>query len=126
VLVGLVAVTVVAYAVLTISWIVHEVNGGAWARWLELTYLVGLIVWLGGFALTLVVRKWLRQAEPRTVIGDERTGALFLRAHQLSLVTVVLAQVPFFFIAVPAQVLAQFTVTTAVVSLFAMYAWLDR
>jgi hypothetical protein len=34
--------------------------------------------------------------------------------------------VPFFFFDVPAQALAQLTVTTAVVALFSSYAWLDR
>jgi hypothetical protein len=37
-----------------------------------------------------------------------------------------LAQIPFFYLAVPAQVLAQITVTTAVTALFASFAWLDR
>ena len=125
-LVGIIAITVVAYAVHTTSWIVHEIQGGGWARSLELTYLAALIVWVTGFILTLVARSHLRRASPRAIIGDERSGALFLRAHQLALVVVVVAQIPFFFVVVPTHVLAQLTVTTAVVSLFAGYAWLDR
>jgi uncharacterized membrane protein len=123
---GAIAVTVLAYAIYTFSWIAHEIQGGAWVRWLELTYLVALIVWVTGFALVFVVRRRLRQDAPRTIIGDERTGQLFMRAHQVALIVVVLAQIPFFFLAIPTQVLAQFTIATAVIALFASYAWLDR
>ena len=124
--IGLVAITVIAYAIHTTSWIVHEIQGGVWPRPLELTYVVTLIVWISALGLTHVARRRLRRVSPSVVVGDERTGTLFLQAHQLALVVVVLAQIPFFFIDVPARVLAQLTVTTGVVALFASYAWLDR
>jgi hypothetical protein len=124
-LTGLIATTVIAYAVQSVSWVVHEVRGGAWARWLELTYLTALVVWLGSFLVVLLVRKRLsrRSREP---LSDERTAELFLRAHRVALIVVLLAQIPFFFVQVPANVVAQVTATTAVVALFASYAWLDR
>jgi hypothetical protein len=123
----LVALTVVAYAIHTAAWISHQVQGtGMWPRWLELIYITGLVVWVTGFTVTLWVRSRLRRALIQPVLGDERTSAVFLRAHQAALVVVLLAQVPFFVISVPAQALAQLTVTTAIVALFAAYAWLDR
>jgi hypothetical protein len=121
-----IAITVIAYAIHTVSWIVHELQGGEWVRWLELTYLIALIAWLGGFAVVFIVRRRLRRSVPRATISDERTNLIFLRAHQVAVVTVMLAQIPFFYLAVPAQVLAQITVTTAVTALFASFAWLDR
>jgi len=123
-LVGLVVITVVAYLVHTMSWILHEIQGGAWHPWLEMAYLAGFIVWVSGFVLLLVGRRVLRRTP--AILGDERTSLLFLRAHQVSLIVVLCAQVPFFFFDVPARALAQLTVTTAVVALFSSYAWLDR
>jgi hypothetical protein len=121
-----IALTVTAYAVHTLSWVAHEIQGGAWPRWLELTYLGGLVVWVSGFLLTLLARSRMRRASRSRPVGDERTDALFIRAHQIALVVVLLAQAPFFFLTVPVQVLAQLTVTTGVVALFGSYAWLDR
>ncbi len=125
-LIGIIAITVVAYAIHTASWIAHEVQGGDWVRWIELIYVVTLIVWVIGFALALGAWKHLRRTSRRATVGDERTNLLLLRAHQQALVVVLLAQIPFFFLEVPAHALAQLTVTTAVVSLFGSYVWLDR
>lgn len=125
-LIGIIATTVIAYAIHTTSWIAHEVQGGDWVRWIELTYVATLIIWVTGFALALMAWKHLRKTSPRANVGDERTNLLLLRAHQQALVIVLLAQIPFFFFEVPAHVLAQLTVTTAVVSLFGSYVWLDR
>jgi len=124
---GLVATAVLAYAVHTAAWISHQLNGGtAWPRWLELTYVATLVVWVTAFVLALFARSRLRKAAGRPILGDERTAAVFMRAHQVALVVVLLAQVPFFVVPIPAQALAQLTVTTAIVVLFAAYAWLDR
>jgi hypothetical protein len=126
-LTGLVATAVVAYAVHTAAWITHQIGGAAaWPRWLELTYLITLFVWVGAFGLALYTRSRLRKAAGRPILGDERTHALYLRAHQVALLVVVLMQVPFFVVTIPTQALAQLTVTTALVVLFAAYAWLDR
>ena len=127
VITGLVATAVLAYAVHTAAWISHQLDGGtAWPRWLELTYLTTLVVWVTAFVLALLVRSRLRKAAGRPILGDERTATVFMRAHQVALVVVLLAQVPFFVVPIPTQALAQLTVTTAVVVLFAAYAWLDR
>lgn len=124
---GLVATAVVAYAVHAAAWIAHQIGGAAeWPRWLELTYLTALLVWLLAFALALYARSRLRMAAGRPILGDERTAAVFMRAHQVALLVVVLTQVPFFVVSIPTQALAQLTVTTAIVVLFATYAWLDR
>jgi hypothetical protein len=126
-LTGLIATAVVAYAIHSSSWIAHQIDGGtAWPRWLELLYLATFVVWVAAFVLALVAKSQLRRTTPRPIVDDERTAAVFMRAHQAALVVVVLAQVPFFFITVPAHVLAQLTVTTSVVVLFATYAWMDR
>lgn len=123
----LVAGTVLAYLIHTAAWISYQVQGGrSWPRWLELTYVTGLVVWVTAFIVTLLVRSRLRRASNQPVLGDERTSAVLMRAHQAALVVVVLAQVPFFVVAIPAPALAQLTVTTAVVALFSSYAWLDR
>ena len=123
----LVAVTVTAYAIHTAAWIAFQARGGAaWPRWLELTHLTALLVWVTAFGLTLVAHARARKAFDRRVLGDERTATLLLRAHQVALVVVMLAQVPFFLIAIPTPALAQLTVTTAVVVLYSAYAWLDR
>lgn len=125
--IGLVGTSVVAYAIHTASWIAHQIDGGtAWPRWLELTYLTTLLVWVTAFALALFARSRLRKEAGRPVLGDERTASVFMRAHQVALVVVLLTQVPFFVVHIPTQALAQLTVTTAVVALFAAYAWLDR
>ena len=124
---GSVATAVVAYAVHTAAWIAHQISGAAaWPRWLELTYLATLLVWVGAFALALFTRSRLRKAAGRPILGDERTAAVYMRAHQVALLVVVLTQVPFFVVSIPTQALAQLTVTTAIVALFAAYAWLDR
>ena len=124
---GLVATAVAAYAVHTAAWISHQLSGAtAWPRWLELTYLTTLLVWVTAFVLALVARSRLRRAAGRPILGDERTAAVFLRAHQVAMVIVLVMQVPFFVVPIPAPALAQLTVTTAVVALFAVYAWLDR
>ena len=126
-LTALVATAVLAYAVHAAAWITHQIGGAEdWPRWLELTYLTALLVWVGAFALALYARSRLRKAAGRPILGDERTAAVFLRAHQVSLLVVVLTQVPFFVVTIPTQALAQLTVTTAIVVLFAAYAWLDR
>ena len=95
-------------------------------RWLELTYLITLFVWVTAFVLAKVARLRLRKAEGRPILGDERTAAMFMRAHQVALLVVLLIQVPFFVVPIPTPALAQLTVTTAIVVLFATYAWLDR
>ncbi len=124
---GLVATAAVAYAVHTAAWILHQLEGGAtWPRWLELTYPSTLVVWVGALLLTRVIRSRLRKAAGRAVLGDERTAVLFTRAHQVALVVVVLVQIPFFVLSIPAQALAQLTITTAIVALFVAYTWLDR
>ena len=123
----LIVVTVVGYAIHTAAWISHQVRGGGnWPRWLELVYLIAMLVWVTAFVLTLVARSRLRRAGNRPVLADERTAAVMMRAHQTALVVVLIAQVPFFVVPVPAQALAQLTVTTAIVALFSSYAWLDR
>jgi hypothetical protein len=122
----LIGVTLVAYATHTICWVVHEIQGGAWVRWLELTYLVAMFVWVAGFISSLVLYRHLRRNPARMPISDERTNHLFLRAHQIALFTVLGVQLPFFLVTVPTNVLAQITVTSAVLSLFASYAWMDR
>lgn len=124
---GLVATAVIAYAVHTAAWISHQIGGAAaWPRWLELTYLTTLLVWVTAFALALYARSQLRRAAGRPALGDERTAAVLMRAHQVALVAVLLTQVPFFVVSIPTPALAQLTVTTAIVVLFAAYAWLDR
>jgi hypothetical protein len=124
---GLVATAVLAYAVHTATWVFHQLDGGTpWPRGLELTYLTTLLVWVTAFVLALVARSRIRRAAGRPILGDERTAAVFMQAHQVALLVVVLAQVPFFVVTIPTPALAQLTVTTAVVVLFAAYAWLDR
>jgi hypothetical protein len=123
---ALTATAIVAYAVHSTAWIAHEVEGGPWRRWLELIYLVSLFVWMPAFVIALFGKARLQKTTPPIVIEDERTGIVFAHAHQVALVIVLCVQIPFFFITVPTNVLAQLTVTTCVVALFASYAWFDR
>jgi hypothetical protein len=122
-LIAVISVTVVAYAIHSLSWVVHEIQGGSWIRWMEIVYLTTFFVWVGGFILAVSSRK-IRGKAMREVQGDERTVLLFLKAHQAALVTTMLVQLPFFFLDIPVRALA--TATTAVVSLAISYAWLDR
>lgn len=116
-------VAIAAFATHNVAWIAHELGGAdAWPRALELVYLISLMVWVPAFLLVLYGKRALRSQ----VLEDERSSALFARAHMAALVIVIVAQIPFFFVAVPSHVLAQVTVTTAIVALFGAYAWLDR
>jgi hypothetical protein len=123
---ALTATAIVAYAVHSTAWIAHEVEGGPWRRWLELIYLVSLFVWMPAFVIALFGKARLQKTTPCVIVDDERTGIVFAQAHQVALVIVLCVQIPFFFITVPTNVLAQLTVTTCVVALFASYAWFDR
>ena len=123
---ALTATAILAYAVHSTAWMVHEIEGGPWRRWLELIYLISLVVWVPAFVIALFGKARVQKTTPRVVVEDERTGIVFAQAHQVALVIVLCMQIPFFFIEVPTNVLAQLTVTTCVVALFASYAWFDR
>jgi hypothetical protein len=123
---ALTVTAIAAYGLHSVAWIAHEVEGGPWRRWLELVYLVTLFVWVPAFVTALFGKARLQKSTPRVVVEDERTGIVFAQAHQVALVVVLCMQIPFFFITVPTNVLAQVTVTTCVVALFASYAWFDR
>jgi hypothetical protein len=121
------AVALVAYLIHTGAWIAHELSGAAvWPRTLEAVYLVSLLLWVPGLLATLWMKRAIRRDSPEIVLGDERSAALFARAHMVALVVVLLVQLPFFVVEIPSRVLAQVTVTTCVIALFGTYAWLDR
>jgi len=123
-LIPLIAITLVAYATHTVCWVVHEIQGGP--RWLELTYQIAHFVSGAGLVSSLVLYRRLRRSPTEMPLSDERTSQIMLRAHKVALVTVMGVQLPFFFITVPTNVLAQVTISTAVLSLYASYAWMDR
>lgn len=125
--VALTAVAVLAYAAHSAAWIAHQAAGGTtWPPSLETAYVGALVIGLGALAAMHSGRAHRRRTAAAGVLQDERTHLQFLTAHRTALVIVLLAQVPFFLLDVPARVLAQFTVTTSIVALAVAYAWHSR
>lgn len=96
-----------------------------WPRWLELTYLLGVLL----AAPALLAAGWAKTRLKKlgAVLADERTEATHTRAMAAALTGVLCVQVPFFFRVETASVAqAQFTVAAALLTYGAARLWLNR
>ena len=96
-----------------------------WPRWLELTYLTGIL--LAVPALLLAGWAGSRLRKLGAVLDDERTRATHTRAMATALVGVLAAQLPFFFHIETASVAqGKFTVAAALLTYGAARLWFNR
>lgn len=96
-----------------------------WPRWLELTYLAGVLLAVPA----LLVAGWAktRLTKLGAVLDDERTEATHTRAMSIALVGVLAVQLPFFFRVETASVAhAKFTVAAALLTYGAARLWFNR
>ncbi|HEX8629638.1 MAG TPA: hypothetical protein VF755_15840 [Catenuloplanes sp.] len=96
-----------------------------WPRWLELTYLVGVLLAVPALLLAGWAKSRLKKLG--AVLEDERTEATHTRSMATALVGVLAVQLPFFFRVETASVAqAKFTVAAALLTYGAARLWFNR
>lgn len=116
----------VAAATVLVTKAVNDVRSGqGWPRWLELCYVVGVLVAVPSVLLAGWAKARLKRLG--AVLQDERTDATHVRSLAAALVGVLCAQLPYFFhVDVPSVAQAQFTVAAALLTYGAARLWLNR
>jgi hypothetical protein len=100
-------------------------TAGAWPRWLELTYVVAVLVAVPA----VLVAAWARLRVRRhgIVIVDERTVGTHLQSMGVALIGVLAVQLPYFFrVEISSLAQAQFTVAAALVVYGVARLWFNR
>ncbi|MDI6104092.1 hypothetical protein QLQ12_36425 [Actinoplanes sp. NEAU-A12] len=96
-----------------------------WPRWLELTYLVGVLLAVPALLVAYWAKSRLKQLG--AVLDDEQTAATHTRSMAAALVGVLCVQLPFFFhVEIASVAQAKFTVAAALVTYGAARLWLNR
>lgn len=104
---------------------VHDIEGGAWPRWLDLINAGAIVVAL----VALLAAGWarLKLRRLRAVTEDERTAHTHLQSCAAALFAAIAVQMPFLFrVDVPSMAQAKFTIAASMSAYGIARLWFNR